>query len=97
MLNFDLDVLTVDLDMLATDQGLDCGGFKPWRLVLVMVTTNKKQYERLRRFFSLKDFLLFWSTSERIFVVMMNVYIWLKNNGLKGFNKNGLKGGLLFC
>ena len=60
LLNFDLDVLTVDLDMLDTYQGFYCGGFKPWRLVLVMVTTNKKQYERLRRFFSLKDFLLFW-------------------------------------
>ena len=40
LFNIDLDMLVVDLGMLATDRDSECGYFKPWWLVLIMVVQN---------------------------------------------------------
>ena len=40
LFNFAMDMLAVELDMLTTDQDSNCGGFRQWRLVLIMVVQN---------------------------------------------------------
>ena len=44
LFDFDMDVLALDLNMLATDQDSDCGNFRLWQIVLIMVV--KKNLEK---------------------------------------------------
>ena len=40
LFNFDLDVLAADLNMIAPYWDYNCGDFRPWRLILIIVVQN---------------------------------------------------------